>query len=290
MALKRHSGQQGQVKRAGSSTLAPGPPAKRPKRHLEIVTEGRPVRIPDFSWANAISEEEWDVYESAIEVLRSTGVPFMLGGGFALATFAGRWRDTKDIDFYVLPKDREVVIAALTRAGFADYFAQRPYDRKWIFRSVRFGVIVDIIWSMANQRAQVDNEWFERSMPVVIRGQKLQVVPMEEFLWCKLYIMQRDHCDWTDIFNLVYSNGAAIDWKHLIDRLGRDLPLLRGMLHVFSWLCPKQARQLPATLWKRLRMRNPARTLRDCNGRNIRFLDSRAWFAALLPQNKKLEV
>jgi hypothetical protein len=47
---------------------------------------------------------------------------------------------------------------------------------------------------------------------------------------------------------------------------------------------------LPATLWKRLRMRNPARTLRDCNGRNIRFLDSRAWFAALLPQNKKLEV
>ena len=289
MALKRHI--RGQTRRAKSSSSASiALRRKQSNGKPDTETEPRPVRIPDFSWANAISEEEWDVYASAIEVLRSTGVPFMLGGGFALATFAGRWRDTKDIDFYVLPKDREIVIAALTKAGFADYFSQRPYDRKWIFRTVRFGVIVDIIWSMANQRAQVDNEWFERSMPVVIRGEKMQVVPMEEFLWCKLYIMQRDHCDWTDIFNLVYANGRTIDWKHVIERLGRDVPLLRGMLQVFSWLCPKEARELPAQLWNSLKMKNPARTLRACNGRNIRLLDSRAWFAALLPQNRKLEV
>src|SRR5689334_6703815 len=193
MALKRHT--RAKTKRASSSISTLELSRKRAAKALENGSEIRPFRVPDFGWANAISEEEWDVYQSAIEVLRSTGVPFMLGGGFALATFAGRWRDTKDIDFYVLPKDREVVIAALSKAGFTDYFCQRPYDRKWIYRSVRFGVIVDIIWSMANQRAQVDSEWFERSMPVVIRGERLQVVPMEEFLWCKLYIMQRDHCD-----------------------------------------------------------------------------------------------
>src|SRR5437764_11757034 len=106
MALKRHIGRQGQTKTARTSAGPAGIPSQRHKNKVQTeANEGKRFRIPDFSWANAISEEEWDVYQTAIEVLRSTGVPFMLGGGFALATFAGRWRDTKDIDFYVLPKD-----------------------------------------------------------------------------------------------------------------------------------------------------------------------------------------
>src|SRR4051812_12020534 len=119
MALKRHSGQKGQKNKATSSSSIPPLALTRKSAEAkdDAAPEPPPVKIPDFGWANAISEEEWDVYQSAIEVLRSTGVPFMLGGGFALATFAGHWRDTKDIDFYVMPKDREVVIAALTRAG-----------------------------------------------------------------------------------------------------------------------------------------------------------------------------
>src|SRR5690242_16299639 len=53
-----------------------------------------------FKWADAVSEQEWAVYSRAMETLRAAGVDFMLGGGFALAAFTGRWRDTKDIDFY----------------------------------------------------------------------------------------------------------------------------------------------------------------------------------------------
>jgi hypothetical protein len=294
MALKRYSIKEAPRERKppGAATQRLPPPSRlKPERNgAEGCPAPPPRKIPDFSWANAISEEEWDIYKSAIETLRSTGVRFLLGGGFALATFTGRWRDTKDIDFYVCPRDREAVVAALTKAGFADYYNQRPYDRKWIHRSVRFGVIVDIIWSMANQRAQVDDEWFNGSISVSLRGEKLQVVPMEEFLWCKLYIMQRDHCDWTDIFNLVYANGELIDWRHLIERLKGDTPLLRAMLHIFGWLCPKQTRRLPGYLWKRLAMPNPALTVRPSRRDRIRLLDSRAWFAALLPEDRKLEV
>ena len=214
----------------------------------------------------------------------------MLGGGFALATFTGRWRDTKDIDFYIHPGDRDTVVASLTRAGFEDYFPQRSYDRKWIYRSIKSGVIVDIIWAMANQRAQVDERWFECATPAQIRGEKLQVLPMEEFLWCKLYIMQRDHCDWTDVFNLVYANGNHLDWVHIINRLEEDVPLLRAMLEIYSWLCPKKARRLPATLWKQLKMIDPSKNRLRARRDHIWLLDTRAWFAALQPPDRKLEV
>ena len=243
-----------------------------------------------FGWAEAVSAEDWQIYSGAIKILRGAKVDFMLGGGFALATFTGRWRDTKDIDFYIHPRDRDRAAAALTRAGFKDYFETRSYDRKWIYRSTRNGLIVDLIWAMANQRAQVDNIWFERSTPIQIRGENLKVLPMEEFMWCKLYIMQRDHCDWTDVFNLLYAIGPRLDWDHLIERVEEDLPLLKALLIMYSWLCPRMARRLPMRLWRRLELPRAAGVKPDVKRDHIRLLDSRHWFAALEPDDQKLEV
>jgi hypothetical protein len=213
----------------------------------------------------------------------------MLGGGFALAAFTGRWRDTKDIDFYIYPEDRDLVVAALAAAGFEDYFDERPYDRKWIYRSVESGFIVDIIWSMANQRAQVDDVWFQRAGTIELRGQRLLVIPPEELMWCKLYILQRDHCDWTDIFNLLYAIGPKLDWQHLIERLEEDTALLLAALQVYSWLCPKHVLKLPENLWRLLGTTPPRLQLKHRRN-HIRLLDSRGWFAALQEPNHKLEV
>jgi hypothetical protein len=248
-----------------------------------------PKQPLQFRWAEAISKTEWAVYRSAIKALRAAEIPFLLGGGFALATFTGRWRDTKDIDFYILPEHRKAVTRALASVGLRDYFPRVRYDRKWIYRSVKKDMIVDIIWSMANRRAQVDQEWFTYSSAVSIRGENLAVVPVEEFLWCKLYIVQRDHCDWTDIFNLLYAIGTQIDWNRLIARLGPDVPLLQAVLSVYSWLCPAQARKLPQALWRKVNLR-PSECPEFVRDDRIRLLDTRAWFAALHPKAKKLDV
>lgn len=248
-----------------------------------------PRRRFEFTWTKAVSEEEWTIYSKAIEAIRSIGVPFMLGGGFALAAYTGRWRDTKDIDFYIRPADRDKVVLALAKAGFNDYFRQRPYDRRWIYRSIRSDVIVDIIWSMANQRAQVDKAWFKRAGALQLRGQELLVIPPEELMWCKLYILQRDHCDWTDVFNLLYAVGPQLDWPHLLWRLEEDRPLLKAALQVYGWLCPKCVLKLPRLLWRELRMPLP-RASRRQERNHISLLDSRGWFAALQPPERKLEV
>ena len=241
-------------------------------------------------WTDIIPVGQWANYRSAIEALRNAGIRFLLGGGFGLAVFTHRWRNTKDIDFYILPREREAAIAALSSAGFVDYFDTLPYDLGWIYRSTRHGVIVDLIWSMANRRAEVDEEWFEYAHSLTIREETIPVAPPEELLWCKLYIMQRDHCDWTDIFNLLFAVGPQLDWDRLVRRVGEDLPLLQAALTVYQWLCPGRAAMLPAKLRKQLHLGRHNGDVPDCNEQHIKFLDSRGWFAAFQEEGKNLEV
>jgi hypothetical protein len=249
---------------------------------------GRRPRLR-FEWTETISDDQWETYRDAIHALRAAGLEVMLGGGFAMASYTGRWRNTKDIDFYILEKHREQAVAALAQAGFQDYFETLPYDRKWIYRSTRGGVIVDIIWAMANQRAQVDERWFDGAPEISIRGERLKVVPMEEFVWCKLYILQRDHCDWTDVMNVLFAAGSKMDWDYLLWRLGEDWALLKSLLTLYGWVCPRQAARLPESLRKRLKLDKPVAPRRRKYNR-IRLLDSRDWFAALLTHNQPLAV
>ena len=243
-----------------------------------------------FRWADAISSPEWTIYRDAIEAVRKSHIPFLLGGGFALAAFTGCWRDTKDIDFYIHPRDKKIAIAALKRAGFSDYYTHKKYDRRWIYRSIRANVIVDIIWSMANRRAKVDDLWFRHASSISIRGEKLLVVPIEEFIWCKLYILQRDHCDWTDILNVLYSRATRLNWARLLERLHNDIPLLKAILLVYSWLCPGRTCELPMQLWQKLGLNSPPRSVVGLRRDRVRYLDSRAWFAGLQQKSKKLQL
>ena len=271
------------------------------KRHKELASgrrfpSGQSPRRPaslnplQFSWADAISAGEWKIYRTAIRALRKEGISFLVGGGFARAAFTGRWRDTKDIDFYVRPEDCPRAQHALAKAGFADYFQKLPYDRAWIYRSYKRNVIVDIIWAMANQRARVDDAWFRHAPQLTIRGERISLVPPEELLWCKLYVIQRDRCDWTDIFNLVHEYGPQMDWPRLIRRVEQDVPLLRAMLTAYGWLCPTGVKRLPASLLRRLKAAERAMRSRPPSHDRIRLLDSRTWFGARTAKNQKLEI
>src|SRR4051812_3288255 len=86
----------------------------------------RPVPRMQFEWVDAVTDEQWVTYRDAIRALKASGVRFLLGGGFALATYIGHWRNTKDIDFYIMQADRDKAVEALTKAGFQDYFSQLP--------------------------------------------------------------------------------------------------------------------------------------------------------------------
>jgi hypothetical protein len=234
-------------------------------------------------WTQEIPDEQWRIYRRVIEVLAQKEIQFALGGAFALAAYTGRWRNTKDLDLYVLPQDRQEVIDLLSALGMEDYFEIEEYDRSWIYRAYQGEVIVDTIWAMANARVEVDPLWLRRGVRVPVRGLELPVLPVEELIWAKLYVLQRERSDWPDVLNLVHAAGPAMDWDHLIQRLGDDLPILAGMMALFRWLDPMRARQLPESLWERLHLPQPeAGGTREVVEVRASRLDSRPWFYSLL--------
>jgi hypothetical protein len=241
------------------------------------------------TWASIIPDEQWAVYLDAIRVTRKTGARFLLGGAFGLAAYTGRWRNTKDLDFFVLPSDKDKIVDALTKAGFEDYYSRLAYDRGWIYRAVREDMIVDIIWQTPNRRSEVDEKWFTRSRELILRGENLAVLPAEELLVIKLFVIQRDRCDWPDLLNLLYRTGDKLDWQHVLKRLGPEQPLLGGLLQLFNWIAPSRARKLPAEIRERFHLVEPSsEDLALSEKHRVGLLDSRPWYAAFQPMDKPM--
>jgi hypothetical protein len=242
---------------------------------------------PDVAWAELLPPEQWEVYERVISTARQRGISFVLGGGLAFSHYANRWRNTKDIDLYVSPDQRHALIDVVKSTGLVDLFDAQPYDREWIYRSHNGkGIIVDIIWQMANYRAQVDSDWLTRGDEIQIRGVTLRLLPPEELMWAKLYILQRDRCDWGDLLNILYNRANTLDWPHFLRRIGEDKPVLAALLEVFSWACPEKAWELvPADVWKQLGIipSHIGPTAPEVDRSHIRLLDSRDWFGPNQP-------
>ena len=229
------------------------------------------------SWLERFPPEQWLIYKAAMALARSRGLRFAVGGGFATMVYTGHWRETKDIDFFIVERDKEEMIRILTECGLEDYYDQQAYERHWIYRSHKGENIVDVIWAMANRRAAVDEQWLD-GPEVELDGERFQLVPAEETLWSKLYVLQRDRCDWPDGLSLIYAVGTDLDWRRLLERLKDDAALLSALLSVFRWVCPDRARELPGWLWSEL---GTSQTLPDPqvdrDGNRASLLDSRPW-------------
>jgi hypothetical protein len=233
-----------------------------------------------------IPPNQWRIYRQVLTAAEHARIPFAVGGAFAVATYTATWRNTKDLDLYVLPEYKERMIEMLTSLGFTDYYEKVPYDRWWIYRATRDDTIIDVIWAMANHRAQIDDLWMS-GPEIELNGHPVRVLPAEAMLWDKLYIMQRDRCDWPDVLNLIHSAGNGIDWEYLINRMDEDRALLAGALSVFRWIAPGRALELPGWIWDRLGVDPPAaRDAPDIVKRRVDLLDTRPWFG---PDREKLE-
>ena len=239
------------------------------------------IHVPGKVWFPDIPDEEWTVYRPVLQLAVRERVPFALGGGFAFSYYTGIWRNTKDLDLYTTSALRGTLIDIISDAGFDDYFDIASYDRSWIYRGHLKGLIMDVIWQMANGRAQVEPEWIERSPRINVRGLPLRVLPMEELAYTKIYVMQRDRCDWPDLLNILFTRGQALDWKHMFNLLGDDRPLLRGLMCVFSWLCPDGASALDEDLWRQLDLPVPTQGPSCQSDSRVKLLDSRPWFVPL---------
>ena len=65
-----------------------------------------------------VLSSEQTVYLDVMDVLTAAGIPFLVGGGFALTSYTGMARVTKDLDLFVLPADFSRIMEVCSAAGY----------------------------------------------------------------------------------------------------------------------------------------------------------------------------
>ncbi|HEU4753223.1 MAG TPA: nucleotidyltransferase family protein [Armatimonadota bacterium] len=228
---------------------------------------------------DVLRPEEHKWFSRAIRALNREGVPFLVAGAFGLYHYTGFWRGTKDLDVLVLPQDREAAIEAVTGVGMRDMFDQEPYDRAWIFRTTRDGVIFDIIWRLANKADDVDQTWFDHASSGEIEGEPVRVVSAADMCWMKLFVFQRNRCDWPDIINVIRGTKGSLNWQHLLDQVGPHWRLLAALTDIFDWVCPADRPYIPDWFRKELDRRRHQDSDAAAECRNDLF-DTRPWLTA----------
>ena len=165
----------------------------------------------------------------------------MVGGAFAFAKHAGIERFTKDFDVFILPRDSERAVRAFADAG---YKTERtaPY---WLAKAFKDDLFVDMIWSSGNGVATVDERWFKRSTEEDILGIRVPVVPAEEMIWQKAYIMERERFDGADVIHVIHHRAEKLDWDHLVRRFGEHWRVLLAHLVLFGFAYPGERDRIP---------------------------------------------
>ena len=115
-------------------------------------------------------------YREAVAALQDTGVPFLIGGAFALESYTGLVRRTKDLDIFVRPGDCERLLSELRGRGYQTEL-RFPH---WLGKAFKNGCLIDVVFNSGNGICKVDDRWFDYARPGDVLGVKVDIVPAEE--------------------------------------------------------------------------------------------------------------
>lgn len=195
-----------------------------------------------------IAPDTLAIYRRALGILEEIEIPFLVGGAYALAQYAGIIRHTKDLDVFVRPEDAEGVLDGLARQGFRTELTF-PH---WLGKAYRGGDFVDVIFSSGNGIARVDDEWFEHAVEAEILGMPVRMVPAEEMIWSKGFVQERERFDGADIAHIIRACGPRLDWNRLLRRYDRHWRVLFGHLILFGYVYPCEREKIPSWIMEEL--------------------------------------
>jgi hypothetical protein len=182
-------------------------------------------------------------YRAVLENLEDSGVDYMVGGAFAFHYYTGIKRDTKDLDIFVRKSDFERVHEALLPAGFK---TELTYPH-WLGKIRNNGDLVDVIFNSGNGIAEVDDIWFEYAHEATVLDVPARICPVEETIWSKAFILERERFDGADIAHLLHACARDMDWKRLMKRFDPHWRVLLSHLVLFGFIYPAERDLAP--LW-----------------------------------------
>jgi hypothetical protein len=208
--------------------------------HLREVVDARKQERRD--------QEKQLIYAAGLRALVEARAPFLVGGGFALYSYLGRWRTTKDVDVFIQADDLHAVLHILMRAGFQCEIT----DVAWLAKARQGDACIDIIFCSYNGLFPVDKGWFENARKAMVLGIPVRVVGPEEIIASKAFVAARDRFDGADISWLLRATALRLDWQRIERLLGEHWQVLLWQLLHFLYVFPSERRLLPEALMRRL--------------------------------------
>jgi hypothetical protein len=198
---------------------------------------------------------EREFYLQAMDVLEAAGIPYSVGGAYALAHYAGVIRHTKDLDVFLRRADLLRAFEAFEAADFRTELTHPHWLGKAFaglpgrVREVDPGPgeemdpFVDLIFRGANGLCEVDDEWLGRVVHGEVVGRPGPLVPPEELLWLKSWVMERHRFDGADVNHLLRSYADRLDWDIVLRRFAANEAerVLLGHLVFFGYVYPDEA-------------------------------------------------
>jgi hypothetical protein len=224
-----------------------------------------------------------EFYRNGMSVLERARLRFLVGGAYAFERYTGIARHTKDFDIFVHASEASRVLQALADAG---YRTEMTFPH-WLGKAWNGDDYIDVIFSSGSGIAVVDEAWFEHSVEGEVLGRPARLIPAEEMIWSKAFVMERERYDGADVEHLIRFRAAEMDWKRLLDRFGRFWRVLFGYLVLFGFIYPAERTRIPAEVMEELTRRlreeagNDESRQRICQGtllsRTQFLIDVEAW-------------
>lgn len=189
-----------------------------------------------------------DFYRDTLTVLKASKIPFLVGGAFALEVYTGVSRRTKDLDVFVHPDDVDPLLAALEAAGYRTE-VRFPH---WLGKACKDDHFVDIIFGSGNGICAVDDLWFTHAFHANVVGIPVALIPPEEMIWSKAFIMERERYDGADIAHLLRARSKSLDWSRLLYRFNGHWRVLFSHLILFGFIYPAHRLQIPAWIMEEM--------------------------------------
>jgi hypothetical protein len=201
----------------------------------------------DVVWGE-LSAQTAEFYRQSALKLQEAGVPFLVGGAYALAQYTPIVRHTKDFDVFVRPADAQRALDALAAAG---YRTEMTFPH-WLGKAYGGVDFVDVIFSSGNGVARVDDEWFAHASTGEVFGVPMLLCPPEEMVWSKAFIQERERFDGADVAHLIHGRGPQFDWPRLLRRFASHWRVLFSHLTMFGFIYPADRCAIPAWVMREL--------------------------------------
>jgi len=187
-------------------------------------------------------------YSEVLQLMAKSEIPFLLSGTYALASYTGIDRPTKDVDVFAKAGDALKMLSFFKSHGFD----VEVVDERWLARITRGDLFVDIVYNMPTVTTHVTDEWFERAPNTELFGATVKLVPPTQFIWSKIFVADHHRYDAADVAHVILKCHDQVDWEKLLSHMELYWEVLLIALLNFRFIYPSEREIVPKWLMDEL--------------------------------------